>query len=200
VTPPPGIVKGSRRIISGLGGTECADDRRLDTNKLLNAKEKWLCSSDLMAKHRSRRCAGNTTPSRTPVEGVAPSGKRRAGGGEARDHRLLQEGDGMLGELTQLKDDIRQLVDRYSNPPPTQAGLRPGVHRAAAGAPRRSHRCDHVHREGLESDLARRHAARFRRSRKRSSSPPERRGRVAVGWAQMLHEDYDDALGTSRKS
>jgi len=119
---------------------------------------------------------------------------------QARDHRVLQESRHELGELTQLKDDIRQLVDRYkqiartrSRRPRRVHGQRPVLHADHIGATT-------FHRKRLEPHLARRSLGRYLvPAAALQLSPGETQAESLLGWAQMLHEDYDDALGTSRR-
>src|SRR6266705_1684640 len=65
VTPPPGIVKGlAAEYIAGLVVQNGRTIVVLNTNKLLNSKEKMaLQGATCWQKHRSRRCAANTMPS-----------------------------------------------------------------------------------------------------------------------------------------
>ncbi len=114
---------------------------------------------------------------------------------------LFKQVDGALGELARLKEDIRTLVDRYK-----QAG-------AAADAPqapqftgaRPAIQADHLNAstyiekgwslislgdyggaiQALESALTR--------------SPGATQALSLLGWAQMLSERYDEALGTFSK-
>jgi tetratricopeptide (TPR) repeat protein len=114
---------------------------------------------------------------------------------------LFKRVDGALGELTQLKEDIRTLVDKYK-----QAS-------AAADAPqapqftgaRPAAQADHLNAstyiekgwslislgdyagaiQALENALQR--------------SPGATQALSLLGWAQMLSEQYDEALGTFSK-
>lgn len=109
--------------------------------------------------------------------------------------------DGALGELTQLKEDIRTLVDRYKQASaavdapqaPQFTGARPAV------------QADHLNAstyiekgwslislgdyagaiQALENALTR--------------SPGATQALSLLGWAQMLSEQYDEALGTFSK-
>jgi tetratricopeptide (TPR) repeat protein len=114
---------------------------------------------------------------------------------------LFKRVDGALGELAQLKEDIRTLVDRYKQASaaadalqaPQFTGARPAV------------QADHLNAstyiekgwslislgdyagaiQALESALAR--------------SPGATQALSLLGWAQMLSEHYDEALGTFSK-
>jgi tetratricopeptide (TPR) repeat protein len=114
---------------------------------------------------------------------------------------LFKRVDGALGELAQLKEDIRTLVDRYKQASaaadalqaPQFTGARPAV------------QADHLNAstyiekgwslislgdyagaiQALENALAR--------------SPGATQALSLLGWAQMLSEHYDEALGTFSK-
>jgi tetratricopeptide (TPR) repeat protein len=114
---------------------------------------------------------------------------------------LFKRVDGSLGELTQLKEDIRALVDKYKQATaaadapqaPQFTGARPAV------------QADHLNAstyiekgwslislgdyagaiQALENALAR--------------SPGATQALSLLGWAQMLSEQYDEALGTFSK-
>ena len=114
---------------------------------------------------------------------------------------LFKRVDGALGELTQLKEDIRTLVDKYKQvsaaadapQAPQFTGARPAV------------QADHLNAstyiekgwslislgdyagaiQALENALTR--------------SPGATQALSLLGWAQMLSEQYDEALGTFSK-
>ncbi len=114
---------------------------------------------------------------------------------------LFKRVDGSLGELAQLKEDIRALVDKYKQATaaadapqaPQFTGARPAV------------QADHLNAstyiekgwslislgdyagaiQALENALAR--------------SPGATQALSLLGWAQMLSEQYDEALGTFSK-
>ncbi len=114
---------------------------------------------------------------------------------------LFKRVDGALGELTQLKEDIRTLVDRYKQVSaagdvpraPEFTGARPAI------------QADHLNAstyiekgwslislgdyggaiQALENALTR--------------SPGATQALSLLGWAQMLSEQYDEALGTFSK-
>lgn len=109
--------------------------------------------------------------------------------------------DGALGELTRLKEDIRALVDRYKQvvgeaeaaTAPQFTGARPVV------------RADHIGastyiEKGWSLISLGDHAGAIQALEKALSlSPNETQAQSLLGWAQMLHEDYDDALATFSK-
>lgn len=108
--------------------------------------------------------------------------------------------DGLITDLTQLKEDIRQLVDRYKQvaadapeTAPQFTGARPAIHADHIGASTFIEKGwslislgDYAGAiQALETALQR--------------SPGETQAESLLGWAQMLHEDYDNALQTFQK-
>jgi tetratricopeptide (TPR) repeat protein len=109
--------------------------------------------------------------------------------------------DGFLTELTQLKDDIRQLVDRYKQATadtkqpaaPEFTGTRPVVHADHIGA-------STFIEKGWSLISLGDHAGAIQALTKALQlSPGETQAENMLGWAQMLHESYDDALQTFSK-
>ena len=109
--------------------------------------------------------------------------------------------DGTLGELTQLKDDIRQLVEKYKqiaastaeDAAPEFTGTRPAVHADHIGA-------STFIEKGWSLISLGDHAGAIQALQKALQlSPGETQAESLLGWAQMLHEDYDDALQTFQK-
>jgi tetratricopeptide (TPR) repeat protein len=123
---------------------------------------------------------------------------------EAVKHEIIgffKRVDGMIGELTQLKDDIRQLVDRYKQvaqstadgAAPEFTGTRPAVHADHIGA-------STFIEKGWSLISLGDHAGAIQALQKALQlSPGETQAESLLGWAQMLHGDYDDALGTFQK-
>src|SRR5438309_1299674 len=109
--------------------------------------------------------------------------------------------DGMLSELTQLKDDIRQLVDRYKQiaadtkqaAAPEFTGQRPVLHADHIGA------TTFIEKGWSLISLGDHAGAIQALTKALQLSPGETQAESLLGWAQMLHEDYDDALGTFQK-
>ena len=109
--------------------------------------------------------------------------------------------DGLLGELTQLKDDIRQLVERYKQltadtkqaSAPEFSGQRPAVHADHIGA------STFIEKGWSLISLGDHAGAIQALQRALQLSPGETQAESLLGWAQMLHEDYDDALQTFSK-
>src|SRR5213595_1965302 len=109
--------------------------------------------------------------------------------------------DGMLGELTQLKDEIRQLVDRYKQlaadtkqaAAPEFTGQRPAMHADHIGA------TTFIEKGWSLISLGDHAGAIQALTKALQLSPGETQAESLLGWAQMLHEDYDDALGTFQK-
>ena len=114
---------------------------------------------------------------------------------------LFKQVDGALGELTQLKEDIRTLVDRYKQinaaaeapQAPQFTGARPAVQADHLNASTYIEKGwslislgDHAGAiQALENALTR--------------SPGATQALSLLGWAQMLSERYDEALGTFSK-
>jgi tetratricopeptide (TPR) repeat protein len=109
--------------------------------------------------------------------------------------------DGYLGELTQLKDDIRQLVERYKQltadtkqaAAPEFTGTRPVVHSDHIGA------STFIEKGWSLISLGDHTGAIQALQRALQLAPGETQAESLLGWAQMLHEDYDDALQTFSK-
>src|SRR5216117_134508 len=109
--------------------------------------------------------------------------------------------DGLLGELTQLKDDIRQLVERYKQvtadtkeaSAPEFTGQRPALHADHIGA------STFIEKGWSLISLGDHAGAIQALQRALQLSPGETQAESLLGWAQMLHQDYDDALQTFQK-
>jgi tetratricopeptide (TPR) repeat protein len=107
--------------------------------------------------------------------------------------------DGALSELTQLKEDIRTLVDRYKQgaavgaAAPEFSGARPSVHEDHIGA------STFIEKGWSLISLGDHAGAIQALTRALELSPGAVEAQSLLGWAQMLHEDYDDALATFSK-
>jgi tetratricopeptide (TPR) repeat protein len=109
--------------------------------------------------------------------------------------------DSTLGELTQLKEDIRGLVDRYKQlqastdtaQAPQFTGARPMVHADHIGA------STFIEKGWSLISLGDYAGAIQSLGKALQLSPADVQGQSLLGWAQMLHEDYDDALATFSK-
>src|SRR6185503_9153977 len=107
--------------------------------------------------------------------------------------------DGMLGELGLLKEDIRQLVDKYkqlnadTKQAPEFTGQRPVVHADHIGA------TTFIEKGWSLISLGDHAGAIQALTKALQLSPGETQAESLLGWAQMLHEEYDDALGTFQK-
>jgi tetratricopeptide (TPR) repeat protein len=130
----------------------------------------------------------------------APGGAER----EAAKREIIayfKKIDGILTELTQLKDDIRQLVDRYKQlttdtkqaAAPEFTGARPAVHADHIGA------STFIEKGWSLISLGDHGGAIQALTKALQLSPGETQAENLLGWAQMLHEDYDDALQTFSK-
>ena len=107
--------------------------------------------------------------------------------------------DCTLAEVTQLKEDIRTLVDRYKQgpssgaPAPEFSGARPSVHEDHIGA------STFIEKGWSLISLGDHAGAIQALNRALELSPGAVEAQSLLGWAQMLHEDYDDALATFSK-
>ena len=114
---------------------------------------------------------------------------------------FFKQVDGQLAELAQLKEDIRQLVEKYKQlaseakeaSAPEFTGTRPAVHADHIGA-------STFIEKGWSLISLGDHAGAIQALQKALQlSPGETQAESLLGWAQMLHEDYDDALQTFSK-
>jgi len=114
---------------------------------------------------------------------------------------FFKQVDSLIGELSELKEEIRKLVDRYKQlaPPTAEAsapeftGTRPAVHADHIGA-------STFIEKGWSLISLGDHAGAIQALHKALKlSPGETQAESLLGWAQMLHEEYDDALGTFQK-
>ncbi len=109
--------------------------------------------------------------------------------------------DSLIGELIALKEDVRKLVDRYKQvsastaeaAAPEFSGVRPAVHADHLGA------STFIEKGWSLISLGDYAGAIQALTRALQLSPGETQAESLLGWAQMLHEDYDDALGTFQK-
>ena len=112
----------------------------------------------------------------------------------------FQQVDSLIADLTELKQDIRKLVDGYK---------RRSASEAQASAPdfdvRPAIQADHLGastfiEKGWSLISLGDHAGAIQALQKALQlSPGETQAESLLGWAQMLHGDYDDALGTFQK-
>ena len=116
---------------------------------------------------------------------------------------LFKRVDATLVELGQLKDGIRGLAERYKQmnngaaaapagpaPAPQFTGARPAVQADHLGA-------STFIEKGWSLISLGDHAGAIQALQKALAlSPGEIQAQSLLGWAQMLHEDYDDALAT----
>jgi tetratricopeptide (TPR) repeat protein len=110
---------------------------------------------------------------------------------------LFKRVDGALGDLGQMKEEIRGLVERYkqgnaaeSATAPQFTGARPAVHADHLGA------STFIEKGWSLIALGDYAGAIQSLDKALSLSPGDIQAQSLLGWAQMLHEDYDDALGT----
>ncbi|MBA3444595.1 MAG: tetratricopeptide repeat protein [Gemmatimonadales bacterium] len=109
---------------------------------------------------------------------------------------LYKRVDGTLTDLAQLKEDIRGLVERYkqagsadTTPAPQFNGDRPAVHADHLGA------STFIEKGWSLISLGDYSGAIQALEKALTLSPGAVQAQSLLGWAQMLHEDYDEALG-----
>jgi len=111
--------------------------------------------------------------------------------------------DGLLGEMGQLKEEIRVLVDKYKQmqaastgeaaPAPEFTGARPAIKADHIGA------STYIEKGWSLISLGD-HAGAIQALQKALQlSPGETQAESLLGWAQMLYGEYDDALSTFQK-
>jgi tetratricopeptide (TPR) repeat protein len=114
---------------------------------------------------------------------------------------LFKRVDGALTDLGQIKDEIRALVDRYKQgnavagptPAPQFTGSRPAVHADHLGA------STYIEKGWSLISLGDYAGAIQALEKALTLSPGAVEAQSLLGWAQMLDEDYDDALGNFSK-
>jgi tetratricopeptide (TPR) repeat protein len=113
----------------------------------------------------------------------------------------FKEVDGALTDLTKLKEDIRALVERYKQvavdadtaQAPQFTGARPVIHQDHIGA-------STFIEKGWSLISLGDHAGAIQALGKALAlSPGDVQAQSLLGWAQMLHEEYDEALATFSK-
>ena len=113
----------------------------------------------------------------------------------------FKEVDGALTDLTKLKEDIRALVERYKQvaveadtaQAPQFTGARPVIHQDHLGA-------STFIEKGWSLISLGDHAGAIQALGKALAlSPGDVQAQSLLGWAQMLHEEYDEALATFSK-
>ncbi len=110
---------------------------------------------------------------------------------------LFKRVDGALSDLGQMKEDIRGLVERYKQgnaaepaTAPQFTGARPAVHADHLGA------STYIEKGWSLISLGDVAGAIQSLDKALALAPGDVQAQSLLGWAQMLHEDYDDALGT----
>jgi tetratricopeptide (TPR) repeat protein len=114
---------------------------------------------------------------------------------------LFKKVDGALTDLGTLKEEIRQLVEKYKQqaadtataPAPMFTGQRPVVQADHIGA------STFIEKGWSLISLGDYAGAITALEKALGLSPNEVQAQSLLGWAQMLHEDYDDALATFSK-
>jgi tetratricopeptide (TPR) repeat protein len=113
----------------------------------------------------------------------------------------FKEVDGALGELTRLKEEIRALVERYKQlagdaetvQAPQFTGARPAIHQDHLGA------STYIEKGWSLISLGDHAGAIQALTKALTLSPGDLQAQSLLGWAQMLHEEYDEALATFSK-
>ena len=109
--------------------------------------------------------------------------------------------DALIADLSELKEEIRTLVDRYKQlgastaeaSAPEFTGARPALHADHIGA-------STFIEKGWSLISLGDHAGAIQALEKALKlAPGETQAESLLGWAQMLHEDYDDALQTFQR-
>ena len=145
------------------------------------------------------------TSMRTQLQEIA--GRLDGPGGAGRDLvkrdiiALFKQVDGALTDLGQIKEDIRELVERYkqtssvadTSPAPQFTGARPAVHADHLGA------STYIEKGWSLISLGDYGGAIQALEKALALSPGAVEATSLLGWAQMLNEDYDDALGNFSK-
>jgi tetratricopeptide (TPR) repeat protein len=145
------------------------------------------------------------TSIRTQLQEI--TGRLDGSGGAGRDTvkrdiiALFKRVDGALTDLGQIKEDIRELVERYkqtssvadTSPAPQFTGARPAVHADHLGA------STYIEKGWSLISLGDYGGATQALEKALALSPGAVEATSLLGWAQMLNEDYDDALGNFSK-
>jgi tetratricopeptide (TPR) repeat protein len=114
---------------------------------------------------------------------------------------LFKRVDGALSELGEMKEEIRGLVERYkqasstadTSPAPQFNGVRPAVHADHLGA------STYIEKGWSLISLGDYPGAIQALEKALSLSPGAAQALSLLGWAQMLDEHYDEALGNFSK-
>jgi tetratricopeptide (TPR) repeat protein len=114
---------------------------------------------------------------------------------------LFKRVDGALTDLSQIKEDIRGLVERYkqssngtdTSPAPQFTGERPAVHADHLGA------STYIEKGWSLISLGDYGGAIQALDKALTLSPGAVDATSLLGWAQMLNENYDEALGNFSK-
>lgn len=145
------------------------------------------------------------TSIRTQLQEI--TGRLDAADGAGRDGvkrdiiALFKRVDGALTDLGQIKEDIRELVERYkqassvadTSPAPQFTGARPAVHADHLGA------STYIEKGWSLISLGDYSGAIQALEKALTLSPGAVEATSLLGWAQMLNKDYDDALGNFSK-
>lgn len=111
---------------------------------------------------------------------------------------LFRETESLVDELTSFKERIRELVDRYKSMAAAAAASAP---KTGGGSTRSDHLGSSTYIEKGWSAIASGDSARAVKELERALelSPNDPQAESLLGWAQMLREQYDEALYTYYK-
>jgi tetratricopeptide (TPR) repeat protein len=112
---------------------------------------------------------------------------------------LFRETESLVDELTSFKERIRELVDRYKSMAAAAAASAPKP--SGGGSTRSDHLGSSTYIEKGWSAIASGDSARAVKELERALelSPNDPQAESLLGWAQMLREQYDEALYTYYK-
>jgi tetratricopeptide (TPR) repeat protein len=127
-----------------------------------------------------------------------------SGSGESREDikrdiiSLFKTVDQGISDLSQLKEDIRTLVEKYKQMSHSQSSDRAPQFTGAAPAMREDHigASTFIEKGWSLISLGDYPGAMQALAKAMSLSPGDVQAQSLLGWAQMLNEDYDDALAT----
>jgi tetratricopeptide (TPR) repeat protein len=125
---------------------------------------------------------------RTPEQREQVKGRLRA---------LFRQADAALNDLAQLKEDIRGLVEQYKQLAPEQPGSAPQLPEARPSPRQDRLGASTFIEKGWHLITLGDHAGASQALRRALQlAPADVQAEALLGWAQMLGEEYDEALGT----
>lgn len=110
---------------------------------------------------------------------------------------LFRQADGAMSDLAQLKDDIRGLVERYKQAASQDAGTAPRLPEARSSLRQDRLGASTYIEKGWHLITLGDHAGAVQALRRALElAPADSQAEALLGWAQMLGEEYDEAMGT----